>query len=657
MIVGTILGLLGLGIAWKWRHFSKSKEHDDPSDAAEVVDPRLTIPTPYRNVRPDVQYVGDQACAVCHADKSKSFHQHPMGQDLAPVAQALPVERYEPSALNPFVASELHFGVERRANRVFHREWAADTQGKVVAEKEAEVQFAIGSATNGRGYLVNFEGYLFQSPISWYSQAGQWDLSPGYAPRNQHFGRPITPACLFCHCNHAEHVPNTVNRYRQPIFQGHAIGCERCHGPGELHVRRRTDDAHFAGPDDTIVNPAKLEHSLRGAVCQQCHLQGEQRVLARGLTEFDYRPGLPLHLFVMDFVNEGELQDASKSVRTVGQMHASRCFRASKEPNKLECISCHDPHQLPAPQDKNAFYRGRCLQCHLDDTHAQTRGDKENKAVAAGPPCSLPSGERRLNENNCVTCHMPRTGSEVSHSSITDHRVPRRPELATNTAAPHPSSSFMLVPFHRDLVDPHDEEVMRNLGVALMAMVDRRSPNEMTRHVGLTALPLLEHAVKRDRHDMTAWNAQGDALWAQGRREEALAVFDAALAENPDWEVTLHGAGSLAMELRRPEVAQLYLERVIRVNPWRWQYFHLLATASMKRGQWEQAERSCQQSLKLQPFNILMQTMLVECYLRMGQQAKAQAEFDTLLRLSPEFRREDLCHWFDGLRKKASAAK
>jgi len=29
------------------------------------------------------------------------------------------------------------------------------------------------------------------------------------------------------------------NRYSGDIFHGHAIGCQRCHGPGELHVKRR----------------------------------------------------------------------------------------------------------------------------------------------------------------------------------------------------------------------------------------------------------------------------------------------------------------------------------------------------------------------------------------------------------------------------------
>ena len=73
---------------------------------------------------------------------------------------------------------------------------------------------------------------LYQSPIAWYSQE---HVGPGASlrMRNLHFDRPITPGCLFCHANRFE-----VAEGRSPVFHGLAIGCERCHGPGELHARQ-----------------------------------------------------------------------------------------------------------------------------------------------------------------------------------------------------------------------------------------------------------------------------------------------------------------------------------------------------------------------------------------------------------------------------------
>ena len=138
-------------------------------------------------------------------------------------------------------------------------------------------------------------------------------------------------------------MPGTINRYQQPIFRGYAVGCERCHGPGELHVRR---PAEVNGQDMTIVNPDSLKPSLRDAVCEQCHLNGHQRVLRLDHRNEDYRPGLPFH----EFWTVLETVDGAAEQRFVGQveqMHESRCFRASKggsdAPPATIRIGCPNP--------------------------------------------------------------------------------------------------------------------------------------------------------------------------------------------------------------------------------------------------------------------------------------------------------------------------
>ena len=100
--------------------------------------------------------------------------------------------------------------------------------------------------------------------------------------------------------------------------------------------------------------------------------------------------------------------------------------------------------------------------------------------------------------------------------------------------------------------------------------------------------------------------------------------------------------------MNRPDTARNYLERVIQVNPWRWQYHHLLAGALFQNRDWEEAARACRQSLRLEPFNsTARRRLLVDCYLRLGWKEKAEAEFETLLQLSPENRRADLRRWFE----------
>ena len=92
-----------------------------------------------------------------------------------------PLERYDPSAHNPFESLGVQFLVERRPEAMLHKAIRRDLSGRVVVEVAAEIAFVLGSGTRGRSYLLNRDGYLFQSPLSWYTQKSAWDLSPGFA--------------------------------------------------------------------------------------------------------------------------------------------------------------------------------------------------------------------------------------------------------------------------------------------------------------------------------------------------------------------------------------------------------------------------------------------------------------------------------------------
>ena len=174
-----------------------------------------------------------------------------------------------------FEVGDLAYSIERRDGHVFHRETRRDKSGRAVGTTEAEVRYVLGSGTRGFSFLVERDGGLFQSPIAWYTQQRSWDLAPTYREHNLHFDRPISLECLFCHTNRVEMVDG-----KPPVFHGLSIGCERCHGPGELHARR---PERIDGKDLTIVNPADLEpRELRESVCNQCHLQGVESLQPPG---------------------------------------------------------------------------------------------------------------------------------------------------------------------------------------------------------------------------------------------------------------------------------------------------------------------------------------------------------------------------------------
>ncbi len=611
-LLAAVLAVLGLATTLIcWRHVPAQ----GPGRASAVLSG-----SPYQNTRPGVKYLGDTACLGCHAEKSASYRLHPMGRSLYPITSESAASVAGSPGTILFEADGLQYSIENRNGHVIHLETRRSTSGQLVAQKEAEVQYVLGSGRQAVAYLIEHDGFLFQSPINWYPRAQRWDLAPGYEKRNLHFTRPVAEECLFCHANQFDPVPGTVNRYQQPIFRGYAVGCERCHGPGELHVRR---PAEVNGPDMTIVNPDSLKPSLRDAVCEQCHLNGHQRVLRLDRRNEDYRPGLPFYEFwtVLDTVGGASEQ---RFVGQVEQMHESRCFRASK--GALGCTSCHDPHRLPEPGEQVAYYRRRCLECHADQG------------------CSLATAVRleQSRDDDCVSCHMPSAhSSDVIHVAITDHRILRRasqPDRAPAAGRQPSGGQGHMVVFHRDLMDEHERaEAERDVGVGL-ALRDEWPDS------AAAALPLLEAALLGRPDDVTAWESKGIVLGRLGRREEALAALRTALAQEPNRESTLMHAAYQATFAGRREDAIAYWRRVIAINPWRELYHSELAILLSQVRDWRGATDESRAAIRLNPARIQMRQLLVRCELHLKNPEAARKEFQTLLGFDPP-NRDELIRW------------
>src|SRR5262249_22559194 len=137
-----------------------------------------------------------------------------------------------------------------------------DHDGTELASAEKKIAWVIGSGRHSRSYVADDGDGLYQMPVCWYPDKPRWDLCPGYDTNRQQFGRKIEASCLFCHNARVGLVRGSENRYVEPM--PHGIDCERCHGPGELHVARwkHLSDSPPSG-DDTIVNPRKLPRVTR----------------------------------------------------------------------------------------------------------------------------------------------------------------------------------------------------------------------------------------------------------------------------------------------------------------------------------------------------------------------------------------------------------
>ena len=374
----------------------------------------------YENARPGVSYVGDEACRECHELQYSTFKRTGMGRSLS-----IPGPGNWPEFTKPVTLVSKKLGrtytVSVSGGKMYHTESGTGVDGKPAYSERNEIAYTVGSGDVGRSYLVLKGDALFVSPISYYSKIRGWDLSPGYeAGQFVSFTRPAWHLCVTCHSGRPRPISGTRNRYELPPFRFLSVGCERCHGPGELHVRERRANAPRTSPiDPSIVNPARLSVSVRDDVCKQCHLIGDAQVLRPGKTYLDFRPGTPLDnvvsIFTAPVMDKG---NAIKALSHPEQLEMSQCYQQSV--GRLSCIKCHDPHiQLHGAQAV-AYFREKCLTCH----DLKSCGLAETKRRATDPP------------DDCLQCHMPkRFVSNIGHSALTDHRILKTPSEVPRTGA------------------------------------------------------------------------------------------------------------------------------------------------------------------------------------------------------------------------------
>jgi hypothetical protein len=607
----SILGLIGLGVVVVLRlaPWRAAMRPERPTATVGEPDPRRTYAGPYRNINPDVRYVGDAQCVGCHDEIAKSYARHPMGRSLVPAADLAGRQRYTPDTHNPFDALGRQFRAERQGERLWHRQAVLDDAGKPVAELAPEVRWVIGSGTKGYSYLAERDGYLLQTPISWFTQKRRWDLSPGFGP-SVLTGRVVQASCLFCHANRLHERPDHPDRFVAPVFEGHAIGCERCHGPGELHAR--------GDMDHTIVNPARLPAALRDAVCEQCHLEGEARVVRSGRGLFDFRPGLPLYDFWAVLVQERQSGEDAKAVNHVEQMYQSQCFRRPVGKLKLGCTTCHDPHVHIGPEKRVTHYRAACLKCHNE--------------ASGQHGCSMPQRQRQQTSaaDSCIDCHMPRYGAaDIPHTASTDHRIVRRPERRPPQPADAEQARF--ADFYRDRFPEGDPQAERNLGMGLVKMMHAGMLSPQ-RHAGRAFL-LLESALGQYPQDAELRTAKAQALVLLGRPAEALPDARAALAQRPgDWRLLAQVA---AAEEGQTEQAIADWRRAVEINPAVPEFQVSLIALLLRSGQLDEARARCQQLLRLDPLNASGRQAWVGFLLKEGKKAEAKREFAVIRRLKP----------------------
>jgi predicted CXXCH cytochrome family protein len=567
----------------------------------------------FRNVDRPTAYVGDSACTGCHTAEAAAYAQHAMSQSFHRWSAAAHIEgplakplRHAPTGYT--------YDVEQKDGRLYQVEFVAGPDGKRLNELRRRVDYVVGSGRVALTYFTEENGRLFQLPLTWYRAYG-WDFSPGYQISNGRFGRLMPDACVACHSSYPKKIPYVEGKYAE-LHPG--IGCERCHGPGALHVaERRASPARAgatstaAGIDDGIVNPARLPLARRLETCEQCHVHTPVNVLREGKNAFSYLPSQPLRDQTAFFKVNGSIDIVSHADR----LRQSRCFIASKATSRpLECATCHEPHSAPAPA---ATRSQPCLQCHTP-------------AVLQQHFASSPSRASHSPSSDCVSCHMPRTDvKELLHGAFTDHWI-RAVRPGTGRDTIHTVNGALLEPyFARDRSGP-EARIYQGMGEIVYATIagDARAMGDgaavldsalgpdTTRgdarfllgvayqQMGMTdqAIQALEQSVRADpahpdrlralaqaydragrpvgdvdvlykraleRAPALAWLRAdyADFLQAHGSPEPAIAAYRLALAEQPSLDVAWFDLGTALAGTGRLDESSKAFHEAVHLNP------------------------------------------------------------------------------------------
>lgn len=382
-----------------------------------------------------VKYVGAHTCMLCHQEIYNSFMHTGMGESFDMASKTKSSAKFGPHVVIHDTAKDFYYHPFWKNDSLYVLEFRL--KGKdTIYKREQQINYIIGSGQHTNSHIYNVNGYLYQAPITFYTQESKWDLAPGFSDGfNSRFSREVGLECMNCHNSYPKFVKGSDNKY-DSIPNG--IACERCHGAGELHVQavqlgHKVDTTKAI--DYTIVNPAKLSIDLQIDVCQRCHLQGNA-VLKPGKSFYDFRPGMKLSDIEDVFMPKYEgMEDEYIMASHIARLKMSKCFLQSLgkgensktlKPYKdgLTCITCHNPH-LDVRSVTDSSFNTICQNCHSE------KSNNFCQAIIKRREYLKHAETTEKLETNCVKCHMPKGNTiDIPHVLTTDHyiRIPVKKE-------------------------------------------------------------------------------------------------------------------------------------------------------------------------------------------------------------------------------------
>jgi hypothetical protein len=336
-------------------------------------------------------YVGPDSCKECHQEYYDGFVQTAHYRTSALASSDSIRGSFEPGQ-NKLETRQpgFHYELVEEEGKHFQK-LLVEENGKTY-HHQRPFHVVTGSGNIGQTYLYWEDEFLFQLPVSWFSNGG-WINSPGYPDGLANFARPIQDSCLACHTTMVDFAKKRINLAdRSSMILG--VTCERCHGPAEKHVAY-----HRANPDADakfIIHPNDLPRERMNDVCGQCHSGGDSINLR---PPFSFKPGDA----VSDFKKFHKPPTDGGGVHTANQyprLVKSECYIQS---DSMNCASCHNPHQNEHGNLK--LFSKRCMKCHQPKDCGQ-----------------FPTSGQRI-ADNCIDCHMPKQDDQNTRFETTKKEI------------------------------------------------------------------------------------------------------------------------------------------------------------------------------------------------------------------------------------------
>lgn len=386
--------------AWGNRHNASS---DDSWKLMLYIRSMRRVPadqSAYLTAMAAATYVGSQTCEKCHEDIYNRWKKTPM-------ANVVRDPKAHPDAI---IADLAHNNITK-----------VDVN---------QVAFVYGSIWKQR-YFTKVGDDYFPLPVQrdigtkqWLKyfvppQGADW-WTQYYPPDNMQ--RPTGPTCDGCHSVGYDIHTKQVAEWN--------VGCERCHGPGSLHVSHPSRE--------NVLNPAAMDYIAANDTCIQCHSQGRPRTIPiegkyydwpvgyqvgsrlKGFWQLeDCRLGQTNFLYFPDCTAHKNRMQGNDFVQSVMYRHGVTCF------------SCHDVHgtgnyaQLRKPADQI------CLDCH---------GTRSPNGPHTGTLAEHTHHKDGSTGSQCVACHMPQIETEGVPGAFVHAHTFRfiSPEMTDKYKIPNP---------------------------------------------------------------------------------------------------------------------------------------------------------------------------------------------------------------------------